>query len=255
MSEEAAFLAALKVNPADDITRLVYADWLDEHGEAAKAAYLKLVAGVVPFLGATDTETTVERVATLASTLSPTWRLAAGCRFGLLFEAFHPGYKLDIIKYVLELTRSGVEKSKLLVESTPQILPLCATLEGVAGVKVSQVGWDVRLLPYTPSGDVSRTVGSISVSAFIAYGNYDGPIESAEIAFRSLLTTALGITDAQADELVRARHDIELANGLSYLELRDRLPHWRSLVPPRNHSRWWEIVLQSSCVLAPADHS
>ena len=47
MSDEAAFLEALKANPADDTTRLVYADWLDEHGEPAKAEYLRLVAAVV----------------------------------------------------------------------------------------------------------------------------------------------------------------------------------------------------------------
>lgn len=37
MSEEAPFLAALKANPADDTARRVYADWLDEHDEPAKA--------------------------------------------------------------------------------------------------------------------------------------------------------------------------------------------------------------------------
>ncbi len=32
-AEETAFLAAICADPADDTTRLVYADWLDEHGE------------------------------------------------------------------------------------------------------------------------------------------------------------------------------------------------------------------------------
>jgi uncharacterized protein (TIGR02996 family) len=32
MSDEAAFLAAIKANPNDNTTRLVYADWLDERG-------------------------------------------------------------------------------------------------------------------------------------------------------------------------------------------------------------------------------
>ena len=43
MSEEAAFLEVLKSNPADDTARLVYADWLDEHGETLKADYLRLL--------------------------------------------------------------------------------------------------------------------------------------------------------------------------------------------------------------------
>ncbi|VTS05823.1 TIGR02996 domain-containing protein [Gemmata obscuriglobus] len=36
MSDEAAFLEALKTNPADDTVRLVYADWLDEHNAPEK---------------------------------------------------------------------------------------------------------------------------------------------------------------------------------------------------------------------------
>ncbi|HUR55728.1 MAG TPA: TIGR02996 domain-containing protein, partial [Gemmataceae bacterium] len=43
MSEEQSFLDALRENPADDTTRLVYADWLDDRGDAARAAYLRAV--------------------------------------------------------------------------------------------------------------------------------------------------------------------------------------------------------------------
>lgn len=45
MSEEAAFLAGIRVQPKDDLRRLVYADWLDERGDGdsrAKAEYLRL---------------------------------------------------------------------------------------------------------------------------------------------------------------------------------------------------------------------
>ena len=34
MSDESAFLQAIRANPDDDTTRLVYADWLDERGDA-----------------------------------------------------------------------------------------------------------------------------------------------------------------------------------------------------------------------------
>lgn len=34
MSDEAAFLAAIRAAPTDDLPRLVYADWLDEHDRA-----------------------------------------------------------------------------------------------------------------------------------------------------------------------------------------------------------------------------
>lgn len=48
MTDEQAFLDALAADPADDTTRLVYADWLDDRGEAAKAEYLRMVVGLVP---------------------------------------------------------------------------------------------------------------------------------------------------------------------------------------------------------------
>ena len=47
MNDEDAFLRTLLQNPADDTTRLVYADWLDERNDAvskAKAQFLRLTA-------------------------------------------------------------------------------------------------------------------------------------------------------------------------------------------------------------------
>lgn len=42
-NDEMTFLTAIRGNPADDLPRLIYADWLDEHGHAQKAEYLRLV--------------------------------------------------------------------------------------------------------------------------------------------------------------------------------------------------------------------
>ncbi|MCI0701325.1 MAG: TIGR02996 domain-containing protein [Planctomycetia bacterium] len=41
MSDEAAFLRAIQANPADSTAKLVYADWLDEHGEQERAEYVR----------------------------------------------------------------------------------------------------------------------------------------------------------------------------------------------------------------------
>jgi uncharacterized protein (TIGR02996 family) len=41
MSEEAAFLAAIRARPGDETLRLVYADWLDEHGRP-ESSFLRL---------------------------------------------------------------------------------------------------------------------------------------------------------------------------------------------------------------------
>ena len=50
MADEGGFLKAILANPADDLTRLVYADWLDEQetDEATrKAEFLRLTAALV----------------------------------------------------------------------------------------------------------------------------------------------------------------------------------------------------------------
>lgn len=42
MSDEIAFIRAARAQPDDDTLRLVYADWLDEQGEATRAAFVRL---------------------------------------------------------------------------------------------------------------------------------------------------------------------------------------------------------------------
>jgi uncharacterized protein (TIGR02996 family) len=42
VSARAALLAAICANPADDTARLVFADWLDEHGEPQRAEFIRL---------------------------------------------------------------------------------------------------------------------------------------------------------------------------------------------------------------------
>lgn len=42
MSDEQALLAAVIASPDDDLPRLVYADWLDEHHQSARAEFIRL---------------------------------------------------------------------------------------------------------------------------------------------------------------------------------------------------------------------
>ncbi len=42
MTDDAAFLAAITDRPDDDLPRLVYADYLDEHGDPARAEFIRL---------------------------------------------------------------------------------------------------------------------------------------------------------------------------------------------------------------------
>lgn len=57
MSEQAAFLAAIRAEPDDDTRRLAYADWLQEHGDEPGARWIRArVASpdVVTRLGPSD---------------------------------------------------------------------------------------------------------------------------------------------------------------------------------------------------------
>ena len=40
--DESALLAAISADPADDTARLVYADWLDEHAQPARAEFIRV---------------------------------------------------------------------------------------------------------------------------------------------------------------------------------------------------------------------
>ena len=43
MHDKAAFIAAIKAAPDDDAPRLVYADWLEEHGESERAEFIRVM--------------------------------------------------------------------------------------------------------------------------------------------------------------------------------------------------------------------
>lgn len=52
MSDRQALLAAICANPDDDTPRLVFADWLDEHGEGKRAAFIR--AGIEAYRQSTS---------------------------------------------------------------------------------------------------------------------------------------------------------------------------------------------------------
>ena len=42
MTHEEAFLLAILEEPQDDTPRLVYSDWLDEHGDGTRAEFIRM---------------------------------------------------------------------------------------------------------------------------------------------------------------------------------------------------------------------
>ena len=49
MPDDDAFLRAIGEAPADDAPRLVYADWLDEHGDADRAEFIRVQVEIDPY--------------------------------------------------------------------------------------------------------------------------------------------------------------------------------------------------------------
>ena len=69
MTDDAAFLAAIRADPTDDLARLVYADWLDERGDP-RGAYLRAECEPAEHLSTTKR---LERQRKLAEAHDPAW--------------------------------------------------------------------------------------------------------------------------------------------------------------------------------------
>jgi uncharacterized protein (TIGR02996 family) len=83
ITDEDALLAAIAAAPLDDAPRLVYADWLQEHGEDSKAEYVR---SVVKLLHSPEERTDVERCIARANELDTGWRQVVGGRFEVVLE-------------------------------------------------------------------------------------------------------------------------------------------------------------------------
>src|SRR5215203_3911185 len=68
MTDGDALIAAILANPDEDTPRLVYADWLQEHGDEERAEFIRLQCG-----HAGDDEAAEERTAELEDRHRPRW--------------------------------------------------------------------------------------------------------------------------------------------------------------------------------------
>jgi uncharacterized protein (TIGR02996 family) len=124
MSEERAFLDALAENPADDLTRLVYADWLEERGQS-KARYLRLVCELARMPREEMLESTAhDEILALAPVHSTNWQQAVGRRFEVALIEYTPTDSRTLIQAiirVLDLYHHG-EVAEDLVRAVPVAL-------------------------------------------------------------------------------------------------------------------------------------
>ena len=116
---DAALLAAIRAAPADDAPRLVYADWLDEHGRPERAAFIRVQCELArtgdPALRRREAELLAAHHDALAGPL-----LAPGFRFRFargfpvafghtgLFGASEPRAGLEPLNHYLRFFPNGV---------------------------------------------------------------------------------------------------------------------------------------------------
>jgi uncharacterized protein (TIGR02996 family) len=104
-TDEDALLAAIAAAPLDDAPRLVYADWLQDRGEDAKAEYLRTV---VTLLHPPENSAAVERCLALAEELDAGWRQTVGGRFEVVLAG---SLAMDLVFHLLRFAVGWIART------------------------------------------------------------------------------------------------------------------------------------------------
>lgn len=112
MVDEITFLTTLAERPNDE-TRLVYADWLDEHGQPEKAEFLRLEHQL---------RTAKARIESLGPCMDVAWLGAVYGYNKLELVSCAASNRIEIIKLIRELTGLGLKESKDLSENLPSVV-------------------------------------------------------------------------------------------------------------------------------------
>ncbi len=110
VSEETALRAAIAAAPDDDAPRLVYADWLDEHGRADQADAIRVEHTL---------RITQSRWEALRARMDPEWMAQVFPANAVVIQSYPPDRKISVIKLIRELTGCGLAEAKALSESLP----------------------------------------------------------------------------------------------------------------------------------------
>ena len=122
MAVEESLLAQLAEHPEDDVTRLVYADWLEERGDR-RAEYLRLELALARSPEGSVEATVLEgRLRVFQPGMDHRWLRRAGKRFGVWLVAIPPARKIWMIRATRLTTGRGLAEAKGFVESLPRAL-------------------------------------------------------------------------------------------------------------------------------------
>jgi uncharacterized protein (TIGR02996 family) len=259
MTDEQAFLDALRANPADETTRLVYADWLDERGEAAKAEYLRLVVGLMPHYANVATDPPqAGRVRALAEQLPREWRASAAARFAVVLYGCEASHKINTIKLVREVTGFGLAEAAEFIETAPSRFPMRVTLENALGLRDHLgAGPNVRVQVHSDDLHELPRLGVYRIRAYVTvWGEYrtllyEVPPNATVAAFQNYLTAVAGIPPEQAAEMAREGTLVAVADDLEPSQVPGRIAELQALLPPPDDDRGWSIELYTSYQFLP----
>jgi uncharacterized protein (TIGR02996 family) len=155
---ETAFIDAIRKNPDDDDARAVYADWLEEHGDA-RGEYLRLEAQLnrIPL-----------RLIELARAINPLWLEAVARRYDV--ELISAGSnKIMAIKSIRAATGLGLKDAKDIADRASELTPQRIQQQ------LDRKRADAIIAEFTGSGATLRIVASAQARATIDGSVFEGP--------------------------------------------------------------------------------
>lgn len=235
MSEEAAFLLALKANPADDTARLVYADWLDDHDQPRKAEYLRLVAWLARAAGDLAERPEGDAIRALSPSLPIEWRAEAGARFVVTLFGYEVGHKINAIKHIREACGYSLYDAKLVTENLPNRIADRVTFE-----RAHEVWCHVRrsptaalaVLPIERDRPPFESRFNVVAECYVPHRPRETERlrREARAALAVVVARVLGVSDAEAARLAESE-SVVLTYNLSASEADARTRDIQKLLP------------------------
>jgi uncharacterized protein (TIGR02996 family) len=205
MSEEAAFLQALESDPGDDLTRLVYADWLDERGDA-RGRYLRLEIEASQEAWNQDREPgQVAELLALRPGFYPDWLARAGKRWDLQLCGFESNRIAFVARAFRDVTSWGYKEIIVWCKSAPCcVLTEVDLAQAQAGLRVFR-----DLVPGQARVEVRPTLLSGPVYEILIGWNQEQEVP----VVRALLAQFLALDPAQV--VLPPASPCRLRSGLS----------------------------------------